>query len=855
MKSYFVLTLALMMTISHLRAAHYKTFQAPKKVPMADSTHMTEDLKDRNGSIVTDHFDNQRSDPITPSHHQNHGHEHDLDHMDVDNYLKQVEDQLDNPNTEDHHGTTHHSHDDHAPIQTPEELHEEHVENEKMKDDRDLKVEHFMSELHNMECDNDENQTDEMDENGNYQNMDLHDEYQTLCGSVLKRLALHPLGNYDFNHHDFYKYLNEKIYMPLAYKMNKRDSMAGLLQDLIFLDKDNSLFNGRPLMTNYPVFEKSIMAMFEDVSAKTNDLDANQQYISESIISILKRFHLYWNSLRYTNQIGKVKIDTKEILQSILQSYEIKRKFMAEVTRTLVTKIKDAYFRFLRAHRMLEIMNTSGANIIVFQLLRRYKDVVDNIRLNRVSNPKLVHEISLMMELVKSFHIINYKLKKSEPDSITMFNSQILIRLENVYKILKTQLGQDIRWKDIKDFSATLILKLMHRTFVIFKVNTISQVVNKPLMSYEAGYELNTKVFYQLLDNMMLIPRTCANFLVLKSCAHHESLKVLRYLSGRYKLKRSTTGWVIYDDIAAAVKLIFSKANNLVWNNFNTFKMYYYQNLFAVLYNLKLRFFIKNMDEVEDLENAIGDLIEKTKTESANNQGKVNLNLLEKLDQDIYNKFLTIKAKYNRFSPVRKDVQVLAMIKRDIKKFLHNFMETNATNISPKFQQMVGHINALVKSWVIETANKPEVAVQVNNLREGMPMVYPVIEHVMDSSMPDTKKMGTDIPEDEHSKLQMHSIEDMEHSMEHHEEGHDEIRPDNNLASLTNPGHDQGFVEDDSHILEDAQHQIDGGMSEDGEEFEDQSHTQVGNMEGKGILTQQDADIQETDAAGDMIEN
>ena len=144
--------------------------------------------------------------------------------------------------------------------------------------------------------------------------MDLHDEYQTLCGSVLKRLALHPLGNYDFNHHDFYKYLNEKIYMPLAYKMNKRDSMAGLLQDLIFLDKDNSLFNGRPLMTNYPVFEKSIMSMYEDVAAKTNDLDANQQYISESIISILKRFHLYWNSLRYTNQIDKVKVDTLSLI-------------------------------------------------------------------------------------------------------------------------------------------------------------------------------------------------------------------------------------------------------------------------------------------------------------------------------------------------------------------------------------------------------------------------------------------------------------------------------------------------------------------------------------------------------------
>jgi len=852
MKSYLAILLTLLTTISHLQAAHYKVYQAPSKVPLTDSTYLDEDHKNRTGSHVQDNFKDQRIDPIVPAHHAKEQ-DNELNHMDVDTYLKNVEDSLDSNETQNHHGSAHVEHDDLLNHDDPEVQHEEDVENEKMRTDQDLKVDHFMKALHDMECDNDSDDED-MDENGNYSDMDLHDEYQTLCGSVLKRLALHPLGNYDFNHHDFYKYLNEKIYMPLAYKMNKRDSMAGLLQDLIFLDKDNSLFNGRPLMTNYPVFEKSIMSMYEDVAAKTNDLDANQQYISESIISILKRFHLYWNSLRYTNQIDKVKVDTKEILQNILQNYEIKRKFLAEVTRTLVTKIKDAYFRFLRAHRMLEILNTSGANIIVFQLLRRYKDVVDNIRLNKASNPKLVHEISLMMELVKSFHIINYKLKKSEPESITMFNSQILIRLENVYKILKTQLGEDIRWKAIKDFSATLILKLMHRTFVIFKVNTISQVVNKPLMSYEAGYELNTKVFYQLLDNMMLIPRTCANFLVLKSCAHHEALKVLRYLSGRYKLKRSTTGWVIYDDIAAAVKLIFSKANNLVWNNFNTFKMYYYQNLFAVLYNLKLRFFIKNMDEVEDLENAIGDLIEKTKTESANNQGKVNLNLIEKLDQDIYNKFLTIKAKYNRFSPVRKDVQVLAMIKRDIKKFLQNFMETNATEITPKFQQMVGHINALVKSWVIETANKPEVAVQVNNLREGMPMVYPVIEHVMDSSMPDTKKMGTDIP-GSMDKLQMHSVEDMENSLHHMHDDEHEISASSESADLHNSGtQNDGFVANDSSILNEANSQIHDNMGDHEDDISNKSPSDVSELDNKGVVQQHDSYIEEGDPDSGFIE-
>ena len=836
-------TIVLIIALANITlCAHMQHYDAPTKVPQTDSTLMNEDYKDKHGSLVSDHVDGQRLDPILrDAHHDDHGDEHHdevLEHEDVDQYLKNVGDNLDE--SIDSHGHAHSDDHHHEDEHNPQEEHENAV----IREDEDLKSDHFMNELHNMECEHDNDSHDEMDANGNYAHMDLHDEYQTLCGSVLKRLALHPLGNYDFNHHDFYKYLNEKIYMPLAYKMNKRDSMAGLLQDLIFLDKDNSLFNGRPLMTNYPVFEKSIMAMYEDVAAKTNDLDANQQYISESIISILKRFHLYWNSLRYTNQIHKVKIDTKEILQNILQNYEVKRKFLAEVTRTLVTKIKDAYFRFLRAHRMLEILNTSGSNIIVFQLLRRYKDVVDNIRLNRVSNPKLVHEISLMMELTKAFHIINYKLKKSEPDSITMFNTQILIRLENVYKIIKTQLGADIRWKDIRDFSATLILKLMHRTFVIFKVNTISQVVNKPLMSYESGYELNTKVFYQLLDNMMLIPRTCANFLVLKSCAHHEAIKVLRYLAGRYKLKRSTTGWVVFDDISAAMKEVFSKANNLVYNNFETFKMYYYQNLFAVLYNLKLRFFIKNMDEVEDLENSIGDLIEQTKKQSASGAGKLNLNLIEKLDQDIYNKFLTIKSKYNRFSPVRKDMQVLAMIKRDIKKFLQSFLENNATEVSPKFEQMIGHINATVKSWVIECANKPEVSIQTKSLPYTVPMVAPVINYIMDKPMPDTHRMNEDGVVGEHH--------DEDH--EHHEH-HEEIDPSQYGGGNMENGHDGGdYVNSASHMLNEAEHMIQSNMHGHGESMQD-DFDEVGALKNKNAMGQEDEDHQELDGSNDMIDN
>lgn len=42
---------------------------------------------------------------------------------------------------------------------------------------------------------------------------------------------------------------------------------------------------------------------------------------------------------------------------------------------------------------------------------------------------------------------------------------------------------------------------------------------------------------------MLLIPETCKESLVILSCSHYESVKVIKELALEHMLKRSTRGW------------------------------------------------------------------------------------------------------------------------------------------------------------------------------------------------------------------------------------------------------------------------------------------------------------------------
>ena len=76
---------------------------------------------------------------------------------------------------------------------------------------------------------------------------------------------------------------------------------------------------------------------------------------------------------------------------------------MKATTIDLLYNIKKAYFRFIRAHKMMEVVKKRPAELITVEIIRRYKNNVEAIH-NGESNFDLrVNEISNILDILRAF--------------------------------------------------------------------------------------------------------------------------------------------------------------------------------------------------------------------------------------------------------------------------------------------------------------------------------------------------------------------------------------------------------------------------------------------------------------------
>ncbi|MCA6492242.1 MAG: hypothetical protein IM572_06165 [Chitinophagaceae bacterium] len=583
---------------------------------------------------------------------------------------------------------------------------------------RDMDVDKFIDEFDRIDC---------AKNNG-----DENDPLNLLCDNKLISSAFAPLGEFNTDHNNFYDYLREQIYQPLAYDIRKRESISDMLIDTMNLSHKASIFNGKPLMTNYNKFESTILNFFEDIAGKSNDMEANKDAINENIISILKRFHLYWNFLRYRGQFDKLKIDTREIVRTLLKSYMMKRDFLNYVAKTLIKGIVKAYYRFVRAHKMIEVLNKYGPELLVQQIVNRYKAAGNRIKIMDTFQVFIVKEVSYMISLLQVYHVLSYKQGHQDSLIQNSFQTHILKRIQAEYdyfdKYLKDEPDNRWRLKQIRDFTAVLLLKFKHISFIIFNYHGISQYANLPQMNYiKAPFAI--KIYYEILDNMMMIPKTCANFLLIKNCVIHETTKVLRFVTNKYMLKRSTVGWYFLTELNSMMKSMYSLSDQSVWENWDLFKNYFYQNLFSVMYTYKKMFQVSDMDAVENLENLISAQIDALKAPSAKPETEtVDFEILDQLDKEVYNEFLSIKADYNDFVPIETNAKIKSFIQKRLAKFLINFKSANKSRVNNPFIDLLRGINNSVKQWIGATTRELELSYHI-----GPPNVVPTVQNLTPS--------------------------------------------------------------------------------------------------------------------------
>lgn len=582
----------------------------------------------------------------------------------------------------------------------------------------DFDIERFLHDLDDMDCD--ESKKDHNDE----------EKYQMLCAKRIQEDTMRPAGEYGSDNNSFYEYLNKNIFMPLAYQVTRPQSLSDIIVNLSLLNKQAAVFEGRHTPTNYQDFERSIFTLFSRVQGNSSDVEQNQEMISELMIAILKRFHLYWNQLRYKNQIVKIKEDTKDIMRNILKEYQVKEKFLFEVTKTLVEHIKQAYMRFMKAHHSVRILNKTAPSMVSHAIIERYEKLLDEIKFSHFTQIKLVREVTYMLDLQEAFYVVNYKMGVNEPKSMLEFQTEVIENIQHSYNFYITQLNASDKERlvEIKHFTAVLLLKMKHMEYIIFRYHSITAFANMSKTMIFERDPIMVKLYYEILDNMLTIPKKCVNYLVLKTCALHETNKMLRYISSKYMLKRSNRGWLVFDYSQSVLKNLFSRANDLVFGNWTVFKAYFYQNLFSTMYNFKKRYYIGDEDCVEDLENMIGNSIDTFKEEEANHH--IDFGIIDQLDKDLYEKFLDIKAFYNKFAPFDKDPQIASSIENDLTVFFVEFKQKYKNAISEDFIRLLERIKNAVDNWRMQLMAQDNMSIQVGTLPIGMGAVPQIFTHV-----------------------------------------------------------------------------------------------------------------------------
>lgn len=565
-------------------------------------------------------------------------------------------------------------------------------------------IDRFLKELDSFDCDKKKAGTAHIGE--------AEIEYDTLCAKQIEESTFKVLGAFDSDPDEFYNHLSNNIYKPLAYDIEKKNNLSDVLKDLLFIDKQNSLMSKYHNDSSYSDFESEILNKFMKIEEMTNDMDTNHTSISDIMIQLLKQFHIYWNRLRSKGQIDKAKVDTKEIVRNILQQYKTKEKSLYEVTQTLASQIKEAYKRFLTAHQSAKLFNLDGPNIIAKHILNRYSSVLVVLRSSNYTSIKIVKEISLIIELQEAYYVANHKIKFNMSQNIHRFNINIYNKIEPLYlKFIEKIPKNDKRRYIIKHFTATLMLKLKQMQHIVFKYHGITFFSNFNRNIIPTLSNTAVKVYYDLLNNLILVPKTCMNASILRQCAFNEVNRIIRKIGSTYLLKRSTGGWSIYSYAHDMIKMIFEKNDNIDFSNWSLFRSYYFNNLFAVMHNIKERFMINDLTIIEDLEDAVGKTIEKFKKDNFNQH--INFKLIDVFDNFMCKTMLDIKSNYNNHKNIDKDPNLLMEIQDILYAESKNFERKYSTEISQDFIDLVNHIRNTIEEWRTAAHNIKEIDAHV----------------------------------------------------------------------------------------------------------------------------------------------
>lgn len=537
--------------------------------------------------------------------------------------------------------------------------------------------------------------------NGTLANATKANNPYSLCDGDLADHLFLPLGDVNKHGTEVFDHFNEHVYQPLSYKIYpNRFSFADALQDMLNLDKDNLMIKAEMPIPDFKTFQSMILGGFAEISNYASDFDANKPLISKLILDILKHFHIYWNVKRQQNQVDSTKLNTYSILQAIVKQYRLQNAAMKATTIHILNAIRDAYFRFMKAHKILTFMTNNTQDLLGFNILKRYDNFIQTILAGGYFQFFYIAELGRMLEFFTTYISIDVSRGIQDADAYGHFYTDVYKKIIDMYNVYaKWMLENRSKYFDlVTEVTAGILLKIQHRGAVLVAVTSMNGFSQAPAFTYKSHKYSTVTTFFELMDYWMLIPHMCEDYPGLQTCMNGLGNQYLWQVRQENKLQYSVTGMNLFIFLKNSFQqMIDAIALKDGFSNFQNFKNLYFAELFRTSENIRVTYRINDMTVVDRLQNKLGQIVEKKKADK--DLTPELLRLLGRLDDKMYVFFLKLREAHNKDGPLDKNTAALNSIKNAFGRFVDEFKAENRESEDPMVVALFPLMDGIVHDW------------------------------------------------------------------------------------------------------------------------------------------------------------
>lgn len=567
------------------------------------------------------------------------------------------------------------------------------------------------------------------------------DEVKSLCDDAIRNSLLYPMSKSDHHALDLFNYLNKNIYLPLGVDMAPKYYYPDVLSDLFFLNEKNYMITKDVRIPTNEQFAKEVSNIFSDIETYSSEFEANKDLISKLIVDVLKRFHIFWNVHRTKSQMHSVGKNTLSIIKYIISKYHTTSENMAKISQHILDNIKEGYYRFQKANKSIAIIASQPVELISLEIVRRYKENLERLVADMHAPETMCSEYGFMLDLYRAFVIVNYKLGVSNEEVQKRYTFAIFEKIKLIFETYKRYMIENNinTLLNSKIFTATVLLKIHHRNYLIYTYYGVSGYLSLPVFIPDNHFGKIAKIYYQYFDHLMLVPVFCAETLEngLERCVRQKMFGIMSDLYTSYELFNSVASYDLLNFFSVETEELIAKAiRRGVFSSTSNFKNFYYAELFGLSERYRQRYNIKDFSFMEEFESKLAEQIAIVR-QNALKKGEP-IEVYENLDKELYNFFIQTKTKLNAGKHPLTDVIQLGKIQKDAFEFLDSFKVDNFESIEKDADLLLFKMKNMTKEWIDGLSKRVADECMHQNaltpITQSMPLVSPgsqIIEHVI----------------------------------------------------------------------------------------------------------------------------